>query len=97
MFTHVSDIHGQPSPTYQIYYDNPHSRADLNFDGADRLIKRGGRVPVLTAKLNALRAAYDDRVLVLICGIRSTGAPSRPIQTAVPCIVVTSAALGTVF
>lgn len=67
-FAHVSDLHGQLSPIHQIYYNNPHSCADLAFEGENRLIKRGGGLPVLTAKLDELRAEYDDRVLTVMSG-----------------------------
>ncbi|WP_137285856.1 bifunctional metallophosphatase/5'-nucleotidase [Halorussus salinisoli] len=67
VFAHVSDLHGQLVPGHQVYYDNLHNSPDLNFDGDDKRIERGGGVPVLTAKLDQLRNTSDD-VLTLMSG-----------------------------
>jgi 2',3'-cyclic-nucleotide 2'-phosphodiesterase (5'-nucleotidase family) len=58
-FTHVSDLHGQLTPRYQVYYDNPTSRPDFEFGDDDRVIERGGGIPLLAAKLDELRDDYD--------------------------------------
>ncbi|WP_327053871.1 5'-nucleotidase C-terminal domain-containing protein [Halomicrococcus gelatinilyticus] len=68
VFTHLSDLHGQITPGYQVYYDNPKSRPDFDFDGKDKLIRKGGGVPLLTAKLDELRAEYGDSVFTLMSG-----------------------------
>jgi 2',3'-cyclic-nucleotide 2'-phosphodiesterase (5'-nucleotidase family) len=67
VFGHVSDLHGQLVPGHQVYYDNPRNAPDFEFDGGDRRVERGGGVPLLTAKLDRLRDAYDD-VLTLMSG-----------------------------
>lgn len=66
VFGHVSDLHGQLVPGHQVYYDNPPNAPGLNFDGDGKCIERGGGVPLLTAKLDQLRDAYD--VLTLMSG-----------------------------
>jgi len=45
VFAHVSDLHGQLTPRYQVYYDNPTSTPDFNFGDDDRVVERGGRIP----------------------------------------------------
>ncbi|WP_458207905.1 bifunctional metallophosphatase/5'-nucleotidase [Haladaptatus sp. NG-SE-30] len=55
VFAHVSDLHGQLTPRYQVYYDNPTSRPNFDFGADDRVIKRGGGIPVLATKLDELR------------------------------------------
>jgi len=67
VFGHVSDLHGQLVADHQVYYDNPRNAPDLDFGGEDKRVERGGGVPVLTAKLDQLRDAYDD-VLTLMSG-----------------------------
>jgi len=42
VFAHVSDLHGQLTPRYQVYYDNPTSTPDFNFGDDDRVVERGG-------------------------------------------------------
>lgn len=64
VFAHVSDLHGQLTPRYQVYYDNPTSSPDFTFDGDDRVIERGGGIPILAAKLGELRDEYDVRTLM---------------------------------
>nr|WP_233341102.1 5'-nucleotidase C-terminal domain-containing protein [Haloprofundus sp. MHR1] len=59
VFAHVSDLHGQLLPRYQVYYDNPTSKPDFEFGDDDYVIERGGGIPLLAAKLDALRADYD--------------------------------------
>ncbi|AGB16698.1 5'-nucleotidase/2',3'-cyclic phosphodiesterase-like hydrolase [Halovivax ruber XH-70] len=66
VFAHVSDLHGQLTPRYQVYYDNPTSAPDLHFGGDDRTIERGGGVPILAAKIDELRA--DHEVCTLMSG-----------------------------
>ena len=68
VFGHVSDLHGQLVPGHQVYYDNAQFRADLDFDGEDALIERGGGVPLLTAKLDQLREGYEGDVLTVMSG-----------------------------
>ena len=68
VFGHVSDLHGQLVAGHQVYYDNPHSSPDLDFDGDDKRIERGGGIPLLTAKLDQLRDGYGDDVLTLMSG-----------------------------
>jgi len=45
VFAHVSDLHGQLTPRYQVYYDNPTSTPDFNFGDDDRVVERGGGIP----------------------------------------------------
>jgi 2',3'-cyclic-nucleotide 2'-phosphodiesterase (5'-nucleotidase family) len=59
VFAHVSDLHGQLVPRYQVYYDNPTSKPDLDFGGDDRVVERGGGIPLLAAKLDELREHHD--------------------------------------
>ncbi|MHB9286937.1 bifunctional metallophosphatase/5'-nucleotidase [Halobacteriales archaeon Cl-PHB] len=59
VFAHVSDLHGQLTPHYQVYYDNPTSKPHFEFGDDDRVIKRGGGVPLLAAKLEELRRDHD--------------------------------------
>ncbi|MFW6384725.1 MAG: bifunctional metallophosphatase/5'-nucleotidase, partial [Halodesulfurarchaeum sp.] len=59
ILAHVSDLHGQLAPRHQIYYDNSTSGPDFDFDGRDRVVKRGGGVPFLSAKLEELRENHD--------------------------------------
>ncbi len=66
VFAHVSDLHGQLTPRHQIYYDNPKSKPDFDFGDDDRVIKRGGGVPILAAKLDELRE--DHEVCTLMSG-----------------------------
>jgi sulfur-oxidizing protein SoxB len=35
VFAHVSDLHGQLTPRYQVYYDNPTSGPTMNFGEDD--------------------------------------------------------------
>lgn len=62
---HVSDLHGQLGPEYHVYYDNPESRPDFAFGDEDRLLRRGGGIPLLTAKLEELRAAFDGTLTLM--------------------------------
>jgi len=41
VFAHVSDLHGQLTQRYQVYYDNPTSKPNFAFGDDDRVIKRG--------------------------------------------------------
>jgi 2',3'-cyclic-nucleotide 2'-phosphodiesterase (5'-nucleotidase family) len=66
VFAHVSDLHGQLTPRDQIYYDNPNSSPDVDFGEDDRVIERGGGIPLLAAKLGDLRA--DHEVCTLMSG-----------------------------
>ncbi|MBX0298279.1 5'-nucleotidase C-terminal domain-containing protein [Haloarcula nitratireducens] len=66
VFAHVSDLHGQLTPRYQVYYDNPTSKPNFEFGDDDRVIKRGGGIPLLAAKLDELRE--DDEVCTLMSG-----------------------------
>jgi len=59
VFAHVSDLHGQLTPRHQVYYDNPTSGPDFEFGGDDRVVERGGGVPLLAAKLDELREHHD--------------------------------------
>ncbi|MDS0280149.1 5'-nucleotidase C-terminal domain-containing protein [Halomicroarcula sp. S1AR25-4] len=59
VFAHVSDLHGQLTPRHQVYYDNPTSKPNFDFGEDDHVIKRGGGVPLLAAKLDELRADYE--------------------------------------
>ncbi|WP_225336063.1 5'-nucleotidase C-terminal domain-containing protein [Halomicrobium urmianum] len=59
VFAHVSDLHGQLSPRHQVYYDNQTSRPDFDFGDDDRVVERGGGIPLLAAKLDELRESYD--------------------------------------
>ncbi|QFU84328.1 5'-nucleotidase C-terminal domain-containing protein [Natronorubrum aibiense] len=59
VFTHVSDLHGQLTPRYQVYYDNPTSKPNFDFGENDRVIKRGGGIPLLAAKLDEIRENYE--------------------------------------
>ncbi len=59
VFAHVSDLHGQLTPRYQVYYDNPTSKPNVEFGGEDRVIERAGGVPLLAAKLDELRETHD--------------------------------------
>jgi len=59
VFTHVSDLHGQLTPRYQVYYDNPTSEPNFDFGDNDRVIERGGGIPLLAAKLDELREEHD--------------------------------------
>ncbi|WP_267644061.1 5'-nucleotidase C-terminal domain-containing protein [Haloarchaeobius amylolyticus] len=59
VFAHVSDLHGQLTPRHQVYYDNQTSKPDLDFGDDDRIIERGGGIPLLAAKLDELREDHD--------------------------------------
>jgi len=59
VFAHVSDLHGQLTPRYQVYYDNPTSKPNFDFGDNDRIIERGGGIPLLAAKLDELREEHD--------------------------------------
>ncbi|WP_049894293.1 bifunctional metallophosphatase/5'-nucleotidase [Salinarchaeum sp. Harcht-Bsk1] len=59
VFAHVSDLHGQLTPRYQVYYDNARSSPPVEFGSGGRTIERGGGVPLLAATLEELRAAHD--------------------------------------
>jgi len=59
VFAHVSDLHGQLTPRYQVYYDNSTSKPDFDFGDDDRVIERGGGIPLLAAKLDELREHLD--------------------------------------
>ncbi|MWG33752.1 5'-nucleotidase C-terminal domain-containing protein [Halomarina oriensis] len=72
VFAHVSDLHGQLTPRYQVYYDNPTSTPDFEFGDDDRVIKRGGGIPLLAAKLDQLRA--DHEVCTVMSGDTFHGA-----------------------
>jgi 2',3'-cyclic-nucleotide 2'-phosphodiesterase (5'-nucleotidase family) len=67
-FLHVSDLHGQITPGHQVYYDNPKSRPDLDFGDGDTIIRKGGGIPLLSAKIDEVREYYDDDVLTLMSG-----------------------------
>ncbi|WP_418282992.1 metallophosphoesterase [Halorubrum sp. DTA98] len=64
VFAHVSDLHGQLTPRYQVYFDNPTSKPDFDFGDDDRVIERGGGIPLLAAKLDELREDHDVRTLM---------------------------------
>ncbi|QLG62101.1 5'-nucleotidase C-terminal domain-containing protein [Halorarum salinum] len=64
VFAHVSDLHGQLTPRHQVYYDNPTSGPDFEFGDDDRVVERGGGVPVLAAKLDELRGRHEVRTLM---------------------------------
>ncbi|MFD1599962.1 bifunctional metallophosphatase/5'-nucleotidase [Halobellus rarus] len=59
VFAHVSDLHGQLTQRYQVYYDNPTSAPDFDFGDDDRVVERGGGVSLLAAKLAELRGDHD--------------------------------------
>ncbi len=59
VFAHVSDLHGQLTPRHQVYYDNPTSKPNFDFGDDDRVIERGGGIPLLAAKLDELREHHD--------------------------------------
>ncbi|WP_373189344.1 5'-nucleotidase C-terminal domain-containing protein [Halolamina sp.] len=59
VFAHVSDLHGQLLPRYQIYYDNSTSGPAFDFGDDDRVVERGGGIPLLAAKLTDLRDEHD--------------------------------------
>jgi 2',3'-cyclic-nucleotide 2'-phosphodiesterase (5'-nucleotidase family) len=59
VFAHVSDLHGQLTPRYQVYYDNPTSGPNVDFGDDDRVVERGGGIPLLAAKLEELREHHD--------------------------------------
>jgi 2',3'-cyclic-nucleotide 2'-phosphodiesterase (5'-nucleotidase family) len=66
VFAHVSDLHGQLTPRHQVYYDNATSGPDFEFGDRDRVVERGGGVPLLAAKLDELRG--DHEVCTLMSG-----------------------------
>ncbi|RXK49144.1 bifunctional metallophosphatase/5'-nucleotidase [Halorientalis pallida] len=66
VLAHVSDLHGQLSPRQQVYYDTGQPNPEIEFGDDDRTIERAGGVPILTAKLEELRAEHP--VLTLMCG-----------------------------
>jgi hypothetical protein len=49
ILAHVSDLHGQLTPRYQVYYDNPTSSPPFDFGDDDRVIERGGGFPLLSS------------------------------------------------
>jgi len=59
VFAHVSDLHGQLTPRYQVYYDNPTSTPDFNFRRRRSRRRARRRDPLLAAKLDELREDYD--------------------------------------
>lgn len=65
VFAHVSDLHGQLTPRRHVYYDNPRSRPDFAFDGADAVVKRAGGLPILAAKLAEIRSAADAQLTLM--------------------------------
>nr|WP_254533356.1 metallophosphoesterase [Natrinema gelatinilyticum] len=64
IFAHVSDLHGQLTPRYQVYYENPTSKPNFEFRDDDCVIKHGGGIPLLAAKLDELRTDHDICTLV---------------------------------
>ncbi|MFW5938548.1 MAG: bifunctional metallophosphatase/5'-nucleotidase [Halanaeroarchaeum sp.] len=66
VFAHVSDLHGQLTPRHQVYYDNPTSKPDADFGDDDRVVERGGGIPLLAAKLDEFRD--DHEVCTLMSG-----------------------------
>lgn len=65
VFAHVSDLHGQLTPRHHVYYDNPNSSPDFEFDGADRVVKRAGGFPILAAKLDEIRSSADAHLTLM--------------------------------
>ncbi|WP_323174669.1 bifunctional metallophosphatase/5'-nucleotidase [Natrialba sp. PRR66] len=62
---HVSDLHGQLAPEHHVYYDNPESRPDFDFGDDDRILRRGGGIPLLAAKLEEIRSAADETLTLM--------------------------------
>ena len=64
---HLTDLHGQLGPSHQIYYNNPRSRPDIEFEG-DRTIRPVRGLATHVAKLSELRSSGDADVLTLMSG-----------------------------
>jgi 2',3'-cyclic-nucleotide 2'-phosphodiesterase (5'-nucleotidase family) len=64
---HLSDLHGQLGPSHQVYYDNPRSRLDIEFEG-DRTVRPVRGLATHAAKLSALRSDGDGDLLTLVSG-----------------------------
>ncbi|ELZ00212.1 bifunctional metallophosphatase/5'-nucleotidase [Natrialba aegyptia] len=62
---HVSDLHGQLVPEHHVYYDNPESRPDFDFGDDDRILRRGGGIALLAAKLEEIRSAADETLTLM--------------------------------
>lgn len=64
---HLSDLHGQLGPGHQVYYDNPHSRPDIEFVD-ERTVRPVRGLATHVAKLSELRSDGDGDVLTLVSG-----------------------------
>ncbi|AEH39406.1 bifunctional metallophosphatase/5'-nucleotidase [Halopiger xanaduensis] len=62
---HVSDLHGQLGPKHHVYYDNPESHPDFDFGDDDRILRRGGGIALLAAKLEEIRSAADETLTLM--------------------------------
>ncbi|WP_114579108.1 bifunctional UDP-sugar hydrolase/5'-nucleotidase [Saliphagus sp. LR7] len=62
---HVSDLHGQLVPEYHVYYDNLNSRPDFDFGGDDRILRRGGGIPLLAGKIDEIRSAAEETLTLM--------------------------------
>ncbi|SFT07922.1 bifunctional metallophosphatase/5'-nucleotidase [Halostagnicola kamekurae] len=62
---HVSDLHGQLVPEYHVYYDNPESHPDFDFAGDNRILRRGGGIPLLAGKLEEIRSATNETLTLM--------------------------------
>lgn len=81
---HVSDLHGQLTPSYHTYFESAVGPRLVFDDGV--AIERAGGVPVLAAKLNELRASYGDRMLTLMSGDTFHGTAVTMFTTGEPLI-----------
>jgi len=64
VLTHVNDLHGQLRSGNQVYYNNETSKPPFDFGKDDRVIKPGGGISRLAAKLNELREEQAVRTLM---------------------------------
>ncbi|ELY67316.1 metallophosphoesterase [Natrinema versiforme JCM 10478] len=64
---HLTDLHGQLGPSHQVYYDNPHSRPDIEFDG-DQTVRPVRGIATHVAKLSELQSGGDSDLLTLASG-----------------------------
>ncbi|WP_255152768.1 bifunctional metallophosphatase/5'-nucleotidase [Halorarius halobius] len=64
---HLTDLHGQLTPSHQVYYDNPQSRPDIEFEG-DRTVRPVRGLATHVAKLSQLQQDSDGDLLTLVSG-----------------------------